>query len=1300
MALQNYNLTWSDALIKRVETHLRDIHSALIQHYERSGYETEVESRQAVVDANGEEESAAAAATIDAVSPAGSFLLRTCLYDTPFPELHAQRGVGADLVLSIPASRCSAADLQDGLYFERRQAFLEEIHTYLKQLISGATKRTAAASTSSSTATAVSDSGSDSASDSEDDAPLSSRAKKAAPSKSTKSKAANVAAAARLSRMEVSVAPIHGCYALEGKNILRLRFRRRVQPAVAAVATTANAAVAATAPPVYETFFVNLHFRPSVFSGRTVNAAAVRKHPYYSYSILEDYLMPHYLKKLHEVCVTSASVRRAIVVLKCWAHHTGLMSSASGHPEGLNGFVISAMVLRLLEEGVVSASMSLDNMVRAVWVQLSRGVFLPCSGGGATAAATRPSKVSLAEEQGEMSVLRFAGEVHNILFHTSATFFRHVVQPAAEEALQHPFAMEVVDRVAFQPLPLRYDVALTVRLHASANSLTPTSVSAAAERSETAVKKGGLWRAPRVAAMEAPLRVLSEALGIRAKFITVWQTDDDHLQVVVQLSSETEGRNRLTRGPAIEDTAAVERFNAFWGADRTSTRQFSDGAIYRCVLWTFPEDQGSHTTIALSASAVLRRVVEFALRKHVASQAEVSVLLGGLEGYLAERIGAEWRDAAQLMQRSLLDATKAVHYMLQNLPHGSVPCRIVSFDVIAASERHTEVFPVRPHLALTYTTDNLQDPSFAGLSTAATIEPIHCVLSIDDNRKIPDTMEAIAMMKGAIAAQLAKTLQAHFGDKDEKAASAEGSSKKKAKKHPRGESGGADVDAAVVKGVIRTQCTSQSVDVIYRGYLFRIYIAHYREVSLLRALQRETEADVLEMKLYWTALHAKFLKTIAFGHHSYSHAVRLAKRWMSAMYLYEFVQPEAVELLVANAYLQPINTPKTPAGGFLRFVQLLATHDWSTPLVLPFTDDDSDKTTVAAAALVRKLGDQQGMFIATPYAPTASPFTALTPRPMIMGRLVQLAQSVVAVLLRHLEGRNATEGEVEAFTSNLSAFDFSVKFHPRLILHPDRALRMETDTAPGAAVASSLMAKDAHGSMGGVRGPSAEEVAARSPMRIWQLDELDAATSSREYINQLVEREPAAHAVRVVRAALRERGMMFYDALAPSSLHVVGISAQRQLGKSQQLHTAVVQVARGALLPAPASAFIAESTPREKGGRHGCDCGHDHDGTEHAPSQPQRLPGSRKPGNTAGKKQAKGRGGDAGKTIRGSSHQARQQQPQQRADHKRSRSSDSTPAASVPKVQKALAESAASDKKNGPVSSSQKPSKKAKKASK
>lgn len=1122
MSFSNYNLSWSDQLVERTETHLRDLHSALLQYYESKGYETQVEDyRSSAVTGtaklrnDGDEEIGREqdrpAASLDVVSPVGSFLLRTCVYGTPFQATHSHRSTGADLVLSIPASLCSLADQQEGRYLECRHAFLLEIEAYLRQLIEGAQRR-------------VAQNGTEEGEEEEGEEGQMS---------------INMAAAARLSRMMVERQAIHGCYALGEKHILLLRFHRRASSG-------------------FETFDVKLHFRPAIFSGRVGSPAMLRKHPYYSYLILEDHLMPHYLKKLHQLCVDGANVRRAIVVLKCWAHHVGLMAAASGHPEGLNGFVVSAMVMRLLEDGIVSQSMAFDNIVRSVWVHISRGFFLTSS--KKESSSIGAVIVPAAEVQGDVSVLRFVGEVHNVLFRTSSAFMKHVIIKAAEEALQHTSAMDAFTSTAFLPLPLRHDVALIVQLHTENGTEKTTWVTGEVDRSAEAFKKSGVWQAPRVYAAQQALEVLCEAFRARSSFVTAWYSSPDTMQIAVQLTTESDGRNRLTRGPAIEDTAAVEAFNQFWGIEVTSTRQFSDGAIYRCVLWDFPEESNAHTTVSLSASTVLRRVAEYAIRRHTAPSATVGVLLGGLEGLLAERIGVEFRDASTLMQKSLLDASKAVQHMIQHLPRGCIPCRIASFDVISASERHTEVFPVRPHYALTYTTDNLDDAAFTGLSTAPTVEPIHCVLNIDDNHKIPDTVEAIAMMKGAICAQLAKALEQQFGE----------AAVKLNKKKPQ--SGGAG-DTAVVVGPIRTLCTSQSVDILYRGFLFRIYVAHYREVSLLRALKRETEADVLEQKLHWSVLHTKFLRTIAFGHHSYATAVRLAKRWISAMMLYEFVLPEAVELLVAYAYLMPNNTPKTSASGFLRFLQLLATHDWTTPLVLPFTDDDSDKSTAAAAAMIRKLGEHQGMYIAAPYAPTASPFTLQTPRPMIMSRLTQLAQGAVTVLLQYLEGRHRYPVEMSVFTSDPRAFDFCMKFHPRLMLQPDRTLcpllHMPDASAIGGSCTSAAVAA------------ASEATAANTTLlRIWQLDELDASTSGREYINQLVEREPAAHAVRTIRAALREQGMMFYDALAPSYLYIISIASAPQLRRSQHLHAAILQLSRGALLPAPADAFQAATPQR------------------------------------------------------------------------------------------------------------------------
>ena len=81
---------------------------------------------------------------------------------------------------------------------------------------------------------------------------------------------------------------------------------------------------------------------------------------------------------------------------------------------------------------------------------------------------------------------------------------------------------------------------------------------------------------------------------------------------------------------------------------------------------------------------------------------------------------------------------------------------------------------------------------------------------------------------------------------------------------------------------------------------------------------------------------------------SYSSAVRLAKRWISAQMLLSFLQEEAVELIVAHLYLHPApyNVTASPQTGFLRFLKLLTSHDWKTvPLIVNLSGELSSKYT-------------------------------------------------------------------------------------------------------------------------------------------------------------------------------------------------------------------------------------------------------------------------------------------------------------------------------------------------------------------
>ncbi|KAG8347254.1 hypothetical protein TRVL_01908 [Trypanosoma vivax] len=1116
MHLTPYHIQWSGALIQLVELRLRQLHACLKEFYQQHNYHLPLH-HSATGDNDGQSQE-----SDGFIRVVGSFLLRTCVHSTPFREAQLQNGVGADLSLTIPEEVCSYKDIEGGLYLARRHEFLLKVEKFVKkynrqQINSGSgeaidtLKQTGALSMDGAT-------------------------------RSKGSRHDSV-------EWDVRRVPFGDYWGNAEKFILRVIFLK------------------ARSTKRREMFHIDIHFQPAALTGRIASATAIRKRPLYSHLVLEDAFMTSYLRKFHDLFSRSHSLQRAAVFLNCWAHHAGLMARTSGHPEGMSGFHILAIIMHLVKEGVVLPNMSDENVVRSVWVFLSRCATAAEASTNNRAGHNSKDESILNNEDAvdgnrkrQVMELYLAGESINLFFRISTEFFQNVIKSAVDEAIRQQRVSEALENIPFMPLQIRMDVCLIVSGLSTYFPEVDHATIAKGNSGAYATLEG------RIHQLHAMVR---EALGVRASFVTVWRHDHDQVRIAVQLASEAEGRSRLTRGPAIECVDAVARFNEFWGSEMASTRQFPDGGIYRCVLWKFDEDYGTNTTLPLPATTVLRHVLQFALERHASPSVRVSVLLGGLEGVLAEHIGAEWRDAAPIMQNSLAQACRDVESMVAGISRTSLPCKITALDIISTSERCTAVFPIRPHLALTHSSDDLTQPWFSGLSIAATIEPVHGVLTIDDRNKIPDTVEAIATMKGAICAQLAKVLRNQYScvNEDDSKNDGKGERGEREKLKPPGKKNvsGAEEDISSGDFKIVTSCTNHSVDIIYKGYLFRLYVAHYREVSLLRALQREAEAAVIEQKLFWSTRHAKFLRSVAFGHLSYTVATRLASRWISSMMLYEFVLPEAVELLVANAYLGP-NPPKTPAVGFLRFLQLLVTHDWSSPLVLPYSVESTAQEN--AARLVRRAGENQGMFICTPYAPLESPFTVQTPRPMIMHRVVQLAKAALVLLLEVMRGKNSnssTEGSI--FIVNPAAFDFKMALHPSLLLQPDRLVTPPcrdsvhvprgsyNDESGGGSMTLTL--QDIHSS----------STTLPPPPHIWRLDEL-GEEKRRIYLTELIEREPAAHIVRTVRAATKDRCMVFYDYLAPHSISVISITTSPTRELCQQLHDDILRISGGALMPA------------------------------------------------------------------------------------------------------------------------------------
>jgi hypothetical protein len=748
-------------------------------------------------------------------------------------------------------------------------------------------------------------------------------------------------------------------------------------------------------------FVVHVHARPQSAPGRISSAKALKKAPVYGNAVLEDFLMHSHLEKLHRLCLSSPTIVKAIITLRCWAAHRGILGSKV--PEGLTGFHVAAIVLSLVEEGILTTAMSEENVVRSVWVQLARGHF------------STPTPT-----------LILNGEQHNILHRVSSEYYNMFVRSAAEEALQVQSAADVFSTAGHSPLHLRVGVVLQIR--GVGEWMASRSVS----------KDQHLFWAPDCS------KIFHEAFGLRARaiFCTV-DVAAERLDVYVALKDNAEARQRLTRGPAIEDQAAVKAFDDFWGSDKTSTRQFADGAVHRCVVWDVPE--APLPTAVLDPALVARTIAEAVAHRHIHRHAEVTVLLQELSSVLKEQVGAEWLDPVVLVDSHLRQAANRVSELIKNVHAGALPCRISSFDFISTSLRGTEPFGIRPHFSLLP-----RDSSVPGVTCAPSIEPLHAVLTIDDKHKIPDTVEAISKMKGAICAQLGSVLRKE-----------------------------------VSSPTFTIFTTPTSVDIVTGGFLFRIYIAHFREVSLLRALQRPAEANLLERKLFWASQHAKFIQSICDGHQDYPEAVRLSRRWVAAMLLSDFILAETVELVVAQSYMQPTNAPSSPVEGFFRFLQTMSTHPWSKrPLIIPTTENAGPLSDAA---------EHDGMWIAAPYAPTVSPFTQHTPRSMIVDRLVALSTKALVAL--------DSGASVSVFTHGSSCYDMLFTVAGAIKLHPDRDLRASSRSANSDVT-----------------------------HRVSELPQnLQTA-----FLARLVEFDPVAHLIRKLRSATRESCMLFYDAFGPS----------------------------------------------------------------------------------------------------------------------------------------------------------------------
>jgi U3 small nucleolar RNA-associated protein 22 len=421
-------------------------------------------------------------------------------------------------------------------------------------------------------------------------------------------------------------------------------------------------------------------------------------------------------------------------------------------------------------------------------------------------------------------------------------------------------------------------------------------------------------------------------------------TGDSNL--VLGISSNVDTCHRIVdRGPPAENAEGVQTFLDLWG-NKAELRRFKDGAIVQAAIWNTTKNEPT-TFIKTSRSSYVRyqnddvmqggiveRIISLILHRHFlvesSSDATKSILMSPLRDMASITDGVAIVDTPPqeynpmfsnptLAFRGAMKAYEELSSFLKDhsLPSlpvaGSlenkesrlgIPLAIDAVEPLSPCLRYSELFPPLPH-PLLGGTDIKGMKKIAGVTG---YEPICIQIRFGAFSKWPTDLKAISAAKTAMLIQLAKGIETMQSSSPH--------------------------DCEGFAGPMSV--TPGYLDLGFRGYVFRVKVRADPEIRLLRGLFKPTDEAVsllqaLTKEHIVSAMHHSMMHSITTKHASAGGVIRMASRWVAGHMLSGMIPHEAIELLVAKVYTDrssSLEPPGSVAAGFLRVLNLIASHDW------------------------------------------------------------------------------------------------------------------------------------------------------------------------------------------------------------------------------------------------------------------------------------------------------------------------------------------------------------------------------------
>ncbi|CAJ1930137.1 unnamed protein product [Sphenostylis stenocarpa] len=746
--------------------------------------------------------------------------------------------------------------------------------------------------------------------------------------------------------------------------------------------------------------------------------------PKYNTSILEDMFIED-AEFMNKYFVGWKELREALILLKVWARQR---SSVYVH-DCLNGFLISVILAYLASKQHINNSMKATEIIRftlnfidwewgsnmychdvLVFINASgfaatsdswnRGLYFPKEG---QSSITKEQKIQL-KESFPIVICHPNGEF-NLAFRMSRIGFTRLQEEAAmtlrclEKCRDGGFEEVFMTKIDYA---VKYDYCMRINLEGKKEVFALGFC-----------LDDECWRS-----YEDKIHgILSKGLNDRVKVIQVtwrntqcqWSVDDglsvfDKVPLLIGVSVSTleKAYRMVDIGPNAEilthDLKQALEFRKFWG-EKAELRRFKDGRIAESTVWE-SEQWARHL--------VLKRIAEHLLSRHLSLPKEnIVVVVDQLDFSLLHGSGDPISHSV-----SLLGAFDVLSKRLRLIE--DLPLKVSSVQPLDSAFRFTSVFPPEPHLLANEKIESLRLSKLV----PSCIQALEVMIQLEGSGNWPMDEIAIEKTKSSFLIQIGVSLQKTWG--------------------------------------MTCTATEDNVDVLVSGYAFRLKILHERGLNLLNkeiGVDQAKRVPSVDKKLFIRGQHANMINGLESRYPIFGPVARLAKRWAASHLFSACLVEEAVELLVAYLFLNPLpfDVPCSRITGFLRFLRLLSHYDWTfSPLVVDINNElsKSDEKEINDNFLLRRKGQGENgqsvgpaMFLATVYDKESEAWTGLSPSGMELKRLVAYARSSTNLLTKLAFQEETGPYRWEClFRTPLNNYDAVIILHKDKLPYPQRLL--------------------------------------------------------------------------------------------------------------------------------------------------------------------------------------------------------------------------------------------------------------------